>query len=86
MSAPLVNILGFAAATFTTVAFVPQVWKTWRERSTKDISLSTFAMFSLGVFLWLVYGLLVEAWPVIIANAVTLVLSSVILFFKLRYR
>lgn len=79
------TIIGFAAATLTTIAFLPQVIQTWKTRSTKDISLGMFLIFTTGVFLWLVYGLLIKDPPVIAANAVTLVLVMIILLFKIRY-
>lgn len=78
----LTDLVGSAAAMLTTLAFVPQVVKTLKSRQTRDISLAMWLMFSLGVAMWLVYGLLIEAWPVIIANAVTLVLSSTVLGVK----
>jgi MtN3 and saliva related transmembrane protein len=79
------NIIGFAAACLTTVSFVPQAWHTFRTKDVSGISLSMYACFTLGVFLWLVYGLLMEAWPIVVANAVTLALASAILVMKLRY-
>lgn len=80
------NLLGLMAGALTTVAFLPQVVKTWRSRSAGDISLVMFALFSLGVFLWIVYGFRVGAVPVIVANVVTLLLSMTILVFKIRYK
>ena len=79
------TIIGFAAAFCTTIAFLPQVIKTWKTRSTKDISLGMFLLFASGIFLWLVYGLLQSDWPLIIANAITLLLSLIILGFKMRH-
>ncbi len=79
------NILGFAAASCTTLAFLPQVFKVWRSRSTKDISLPMLVTFIVGIMLWMIYGLLVNAAPIYIANAVTLVLNLIILRFKLKY-
>lgn len=79
------QLLGLVAGTFTTAAFVPQVIKTWRSKSTRDISLGMFAVFSAGLVLWLFYGAMIDAWPIIIANAITLVMSLTILYFKLRY-
>lgn len=81
----LVDIVGSIAGTLTTVAFLPQVVKTWRTGSTTDISLAMFLAFCLGVALWMIYGLLVGAWPVTIANAVTLLLAGSILVMKLRH-
>jgi len=85
-SCRLNNPLGLIAGTFTTAAFVPQVLKTWRTRSTHDISLGMFALFSSGLVLWLVYGLVIGSLPVVVSNAVTLALALVILAFKLRYK
>ena len=76
---------GLVAGTLTTAAFVPQVYKTWRSRSAADISLGMFLLFSLGVLLWLLYGIAIDAAPVILANAVTLLLSLTILIMKVRF-
>jgi len=81
-----VQVLGLAAGSLTTLSFLPQVIKTWKTKSAKDLSLVMFLLFCLGVALWLAYGILVSDMPVIIANAVTLVLSSIILFFKFRFK
>jgi MtN3 and saliva related transmembrane protein len=80
-----VEKLGFAAAFCTTTAFVPQLVRVIRLRSARDISLPTFLMFSIGVFLWLLYGLYTGSKPVIASNGVTLVLSLSILILKLRF-
>jgi MtN3 and saliva related transmembrane protein len=80
-----VEILGYAAGTLTTLAFVPQVVRTWRTRSTEDISLAMFTVFTAGVVLWGIYGLLVGSWPIILANGVTLVLSATVLGLKLKH-
>jgi MtN3 and saliva related transmembrane protein len=87
MSAPhnVVDAIGFTAATLTTVALVPQLVRVWRLRSAREISLGMFLMFSLGVTLWLIYGIALHAMPVVLANAVTLVLSLAILGLKLRF-
>jgi MtN3 and saliva related transmembrane protein len=79
------DLLGAIAGTLTTVAFVPQVVKTWRTRSAHDISLWMFLLFNTGLVLWLVYGLLIGATPIVIANSITLALALTILYFKLRY-
>ena len=78
--------LGLLAATLTTIAFVPQVVRAWRTRSTHDISLPMFLILAAGIMLWLVYGLLISDLPLIAANLVTLLLVLVILVFKLRYK
>jgi MtN3 and saliva related transmembrane protein len=81
----VVEALGFVAAFCTTAAFVPQLVRVLRLRSAREISLPTFLMFSIGVFLWLLYGLAIGSKPVIASNTVTLVLSVSILVLKLRY-
>lgn len=81
-----VALIGFSAATLTTVAFVPQVARAWRTRSTRDISLPMFLVLALGIVLWLIYGALLGDWPLILANLVTLILVLIILFFKLRFK
>ena len=80
-----VEVIGFAAGIGTTIAFLPQVIKIWKTKSTKDISLIMFVVFSIGVFLWLVYGILIDSIPVIIANFITFILTFIILIFKVRY-
>lgn len=80
----LADLIGALAGLLTTLAFLPQVIKTWQSRSAKDISLWMFVLFCSGVALWLVYGLMIAAVPVILANAVTLVLAGGILAFKIR--
>ena len=80
------DTLGLLAGALTTVAFIPQVVKIWKTRHTRDISLGMFAIFSAGVFLWLLYGIQIGATPVIVANIVTLGLALTILIFKIRYK
>ena len=82
---PAVETIGFVAAFCTTAAFVPQLVRVLRLRSAREISLPTFLLFSVGVFLWLLYGLSIGSKPVIASNAVTLVLSVSILVLKVRY-
>ena len=79
------NVLGYLAGFLTTISFIPQVVKIWRTKSVHDISYGMFAIFSLGVGLWLIYGIIIGATPVIIANAITLVLSVTILILKFHY-
>ena len=81
-----IQILGLTAGSFTTIAFLPQVIKTWKSGSAKDLSLGMFSFFCLGVLLWLVYGFMVKDIPVIAANMVTLILASTLLYFKLRFK
>lgn len=82
----LPDVLGMIAGTLTTIAFVPQVVKTWRSKSTHDISYGMFILFSLGLLLWLAYGFVIDAMPIIVSNLVTLVLALVILGLKFRYK
>ena len=81
-----ISILGLLAGSLTTIAFLPQVFKTWKSRSAKDLSLGMFSIFTLGVALWLAYGILINDLPVILANVVTLILASTLLFFKLSWK
>ena len=81
-----IEILGLLAGCFTTASFLPQVVKTWKSRSAKDLSLGMFSFFCLGVALWLVYGIAVNDAPVIAANVLTLLLASTLLYFKLRFK
>lgn len=84
MDADFAGWVGGLAALLTTAAFVPQAWLTFRTRDVSRISLAMYATFTAGIALWLAYGLLIGAWPVIAANAVTLVLSLAILVMKIR--
>jgi MtN3 and saliva related transmembrane protein len=81
-----IQMLGIVAGMFTTASFLPQVIKTWKSRSAKDLSLGMFTLFCLGVALWLLYGFMVNDLPVIVANTVTLLLASTLLLFKLRWK
>jgi MtN3 and saliva related transmembrane protein len=77
--------LGYVAATLTTLAFVPQALKTIRTRDTRGISLGMYVVFTIGVVFWFGYGLVLGSWPMIVSNAITFVLASVILAMKLRH-
>lgn len=77
--------IGSAAATLTTAAFIPQAWRVWRTRHTTDISLGMYTLFTLGVMLWLAYGIRLESWPIIIANSITLLLAGTVLVMKLKF-
>lgn len=79
------DFIGYLAASLTTLSFVPQAWHTFRTRDVRGISLGMYSVFTLGVALWLVYGLRVDAWPVVVANAITLLLATAILVMKLRF-
>jgi MtN3 and saliva related transmembrane protein len=82
----LIDLIGTLAACLTTYSFIPQALKTFRTKDVSGISLRMYACFTVGVSLWLIYGLLLSAWPIIIANAITLSLAISILFMKLKYR
>jgi MtN3 and saliva related transmembrane protein len=77
------NLLGYPAAFLTTLAFVPQAWQSWRTRDLSGISLPMYAMFTLGVALWLGYGIAIGSTPVIAANLITLLLASIVLWLKI---
>jgi MtN3 and saliva related transmembrane protein len=77
---------GYVAATLTTVAFVPQALKTIRSKDTRSISLGMYVVFTIGICFWLAYGFVLESWPMIVSNIVTLGLAGTILAMKLRYR
>ena len=81
----IIKYIGFFAAFCTTIAFLPQAIKVYKSKSTKDISLYMFVIFTIGVFSWLVYGIIISDLPIILANAITLILSLFILVFKLKY-
>ena len=83
MAGELSEMIGYPAAILTTVAFVPQAWKSWRTRDLSGVSLPMYALFTLGVALWLAYGLLIASTPIVIGNGITLVLASVVLWLKL---
>jgi len=82
----LITTLGLLAALLTTIAFLPQVIKCWRTKRTKDISLIMHIILVTGVSLWLVYGFLIKDLPIILANLVTLILVSSVLFLKIKYK
>jgi len=84
MSPTTIDTIGYAAAALTTFAFVPQVVKSWRTRSTGDLSSTMLVVFTLGIALWLIYGVAVGSRPVVLANGVTLVLSAILVALKLR--
>ncbi|HKN87735.1 MAG TPA: SemiSWEET transporter [Nitrospiraceae bacterium] len=80
-----ITIIGLVAGTLTTIAFLPQLTMTWKSKSAKDVSLGMFLIFCSGVLLWLIYGILIDALPIILTNTATLILSGAILMLKLKY-
>lgn len=83
---PLWELVGGVAATLTTLAFVPQVWLAWRSEDLAGVSLGMYLMLTLGIALWLLYGLALGAWPLILANAVCLLLGLAMVWRLLRWR
>ncbi|MBI5636233.1 SemiSWEET transporter [Candidatus Micrarchaeota archaeon] len=81
-----VQVIGLIAAALTTSAFFPQFWKAYKTKSTKDVSLGMFSLMTLGIFLWLVYGLLVNDLPIMAANLVSVLIAGGILALKLKYK
>lgn len=80
------EVLGFLAAILTTIAFLPQVIKIYKSKDTKSISLAMYVVLSLGILLWLVYGIHLESMPIILANTITLILTIYILFMKMKHK
>jgi MtN3 and saliva related transmembrane protein len=79
-----IEIIGYCAAFLTTIAFLPQAIQSWRTRDLLGISVGMYSLFIAGVGLWLIYGLIIEKWPLILANAMTFALAMSILVLKLR--
>ena len=86
MSLDTSELVGYLAAALTTCSFIPQAWLTFRTRDVRGVSLGMYSVFTLGVALWLAYGVMLAAWPIVIANGITLALAGTILGMKLRYR
>jgi MtN3 and saliva related transmembrane protein len=80
-----IDIVGSLAACLTTASFLPQAWHSFRTRDVSGVSLGMYSLFTVGVALWLAYGLLLHAWPIVVANAITLALALCILAMKLVY-
>ena len=81
-----ITFLGYIAGALTTLAFLPQLIKVVKSKSTKDISLLMFVVICTGISLWLIYGILIDSLPIILANMVTLLIAGAILVFKIKYR
>ncbi len=81
----ITDFIGYCAAFLTTASFVPQAVHTFRTKDVRGISLGMYSAFTFGVAMWLIYGLLLSAWPIVVANAITLSLAAAILTMKLRY-
>ncbi len=81
-----IEVLGFIAATLTTSAFLPQVYKTWKTKCADSLSMSMLVIFEIGVLCWLVYGFFIDSFPVIISNLITAVSGFLLIYFKFRYK
>ena len=79
------DLIGALAGTLSTIAFVPQAWRIWKTRSARDLSLPMYLIFTAGVALWFVYGLMLGAVPIVVCNGLTLVLAGTVLAMKLRF-
>ena len=80
-----VELIGYTATFLSVISFLPQVVRSWRSKSTKDLSLPMYLIFTISQALWLAYGILIVSWPLIIANAIIFLLSLSVLLLKLRY-
>lgn len=78
--------IGWIAAALTTLSFLPQAVKTVKDKNTSGISLSMYSMFTAGVFLWLVYGVIIGDFPLALANFITFIFAAIILYMKLKYK
>ena len=81
-----ITLIGYFAGTFTTVSFLPQVIRSWKTKSTHDISFAMLALFGLGMLLWATYGFWINSLPIILANVITFALIIVLLAMKIRYK
>ena len=85
MNTVWIDAIGSVAAVLTTASFIPQAWHSFKTRDVSGVSLGMYSVFTLGVALWLLYGVLLQSWPLMIANSITLVLAAAILGMKLRF-
>lgn len=81
-----IDLVGYLAAILTTLAFIPQALLTWKNKHAQGVSLGMYVIFTVGITLWLIYGLCIHVWPLIIANAITLALAGFILTMKIVYK
>ena len=79
------DLIGYGAAILTTTAFIPQALKSWSSRDLSGVSLSMYSLFTLGVALWLLYGIALQSWPIILANGITLALAGLVLSLKISH-
>ncbi len=81
-----IDLIGSLAGICTTISFAPQAFKVWRTRSAKDISLMMYVLFCVGLVLWMIYGYQIQAWPILVANSITLGLAGSVLVMKVVFR
>ena len=86
MNLPATDLIGYVAGFLCTLSFLPQAVLTFRTRDVRGISLGMYSVFTAGVALWLLYGVMLRSWPIVLANAFTLGFAGIILLLKLRYR
>ncbi len=82
---PIIETIGGVAAVLTTASFLPQVYQTWKTKSTESLSLPMLLMFFTGVCLWLIYGFALESMPIIISNIITIISAGLLVYFKLSF-
>lgn len=80
------DLIGYFSAFLTTLAFVPQAHHSWKTRDLSGVSLPMYSLFSLGVIGWLIYGIMIASWPIIIANSITLMLACAVLCLKIKHK
>ena len=81
-----IDLFGFLAAVLTTIAFLPQLYKTWKTKSAEDVSLVMLILFVTGLICWIIYGLKINSTPIVIANVVTFIFNFSILILKITYK
>ena len=81
-----IDLFGFLAALLTTIAFLPQLYKTWQTKSADDVSLVMLILFITGLFCWIIYGLKIHSIPILVANIITFIFNFSILILKITYR
>ena len=79
-----ITVIGLVAAVCTTISFMPQIYQVYRTKQTRDLSLPTFILLTIGIFLWLVYGVLLKSLPIVLANTLTLVMCIYVVIMKIR--
>ena len=81
-----IDLFGFSAAFLTTIAFLPQLYKTWQTKSAEDVSLIMLILFIIGLICWIIYGLRIDSMPILVANIITFIFNFSILILKITYR